>query len=103
VAVAGTGYVHYLLQLLLVVLDYVRGTDRRLIGVLAEIAAGSALAQKIPALVQRDFELVHALVVRVCELVLLIELEEAVLLIDELADTTKDFLILHVGLLRSKD
>ena len=85
--------------LLQVTLDRALGADVGVVGILAGVAAGAALAEEVLALVELDPDLVEA------GLLLLVETFagglafEGVLLLDQGADAVEDLLVVH-GLLR---
>jgi hypothetical protein len=87
------------LDLLQVTLDRALRADVGGVGVLAGVAAGSALAEEVPALVELDFDLVEAGLLVVVEAFAGGLAFEDVLLLDEGADAVEDLLVVH-GLLR---
>jgi hypothetical protein len=87
------------LDLLQVTLDRALRADVGGVGVLAGVAAGAALAEEVPALVELDLDLVEAGLLVVVEAFAGGLAFEGVLLLDEGADAVEDLLVVH-GLLR---
>src|SRR6185295_2965463 len=82
-----------------VALDGAFGPDVGGVGVLAGVAAGSALAQQVPALVELDLDLVEAGLLVLVEAFAAGLALEGVLLFDQGTDTVEDLPVVH-GLLR---
>src|SRR5512133_2040956 len=87
--------------LLQVALDRAPGPDPGAVGVLAGVPAGPALAQEVPALVELDLELAQPGLLALVEPVPGGLALQAVLLLDQRADTVQHLLVVHWGLLRS--
>ena len=83
--------------LLQVALDRALGADGGGVGVLAGVAAGPALAQQIPALVEGDLDLVEAGLLGLAEAFAGGLALEAVLLLDQGADAVEDLPVVHGG------
>src|SRR5579872_966331 len=81
--------------LLPVVLDDVLVADLRPVGIAAHAAQRSALVQQIPALVERDLDLLEPALVLVEVAARLLVLPEAVLLGDELFDRLVNLAVVH--------
>jgi hypothetical protein len=67
------------------------------VGVLAGVAAGAALAEEVPALVELDLDLVEAGLLLVVEAFAGGLALEGVLLLDQGADAVQDLLVVHPG------
>jgi hypothetical protein len=72
-------------------------TDRGVVWILAELAPAAALAQQIPALIERRSQHVQSVLFHVGEAVLV---EQLMLLGDELIDVFEDVLVGHGNLPR---
>jgi hypothetical protein len=81
--------------LLQVALDRAFGADGGGVGVLAGVAAGAALAQQVPALVEGDLDLVEAGLLGLVEAVAGGLALEGVLLLDQGADAAEDLPVVH--------
>ena len=68
------------------------------VGVLAGVAAGAALAEQVPALVELDLDLVEAGLLPLVETFAGGLAFEGVLLLDQGADAVEDLLVVHEGL-----
>jgi hypothetical protein len=67
------------------------------VGVLASVAAGAALAEEVPALVELDLDLVEAGLLIVVEALAERLAFQGVLLLDQVADPVKHLLVVHLG------
>src|SRR5919112_176079 len=81
--------------LLQVPLDRALGADGGAVGVLAGVAAGPALTQQVPALVEGDLDLVEAGLLGLVEALADGLALEGVLLLDQGADAVHDLLVVH--------
>src|SRR4029079_10247371 len=77
-------------RLLLVVLDRLGAADVGVVGVLAVLTLGPALAQQVPALIEHHLDVLEAVVVTVLAL-----LADRVLLVGERPQLVEDRLIVH--------
>src|SRR5262245_12855241 len=82
-------------HLLLVVLDDLGGSRRGVVGVESGVAAGTALTQQVPALVQEHLDLGEPFAVGVGRLALGLGGAEAVLLVGELVDRSQRRFVSH--------
>jgi len=80
---------------LLVALDNTLGSYRCVIGVLPGRAAGAALPEQIPALVERHLDLSEARQLVVGETRASVGPFQLVLLVGELVDPTHDLVVIH--------
>jgi len=80
-----------------VALDHLGSSDAGRSRVATGFAQGAALAQQVPALVERDFQLFEAPPVGVAPLAGRLTLPELVLLGDELLDLSMDLGVVHLS------
>jgi hypothetical protein len=86
-------------SLLLVPLHHRGRADVGLFGILAGLAAGPALAEEIPGLVEGDLDGPEALLFLGGQSLAYVGLFEAVLLLGQFVDAVHQFLVVHVGVL----